>query len=298
MLQFGRDYELVIANAKTGEAVVITPPLQIEFDIQKFIDNRKKINEGTIKVYNLTKETRALFESHKYPQVRLSCGYQGTEERGLIFFGQAVSVTTDLSGGDIVTTFVVGESFIQLHNIIEPLTIPAGKTVGDVVKAVVSQMQHVVVDKLHGENVKKKLLSAYPIEGTPKQVLDNLASTYRIQWRCDKNSLSTRDDGGSYQTPEMTVLQLDSSSGLIGIPAYMDKTVGKADNDGTGLQGTSFNALLNPNLTVGNLVSLSSSTTTVNGIYQVRHVKYKGNFRGTDWYMYAECDEIKKNGNT
>lgn len=298
MTQFGRRYELIVSNPKTGEAVVIEPPLQIEFDLEKQIDNRKKINDGLIRVYNLSKETRAKFEGIKYPQVILKCGYVGTETLATVFTGQAVSISSNMSeSGEIVTSFVVGETFIQLHDILEPQTIPAGKTVGDVIKAVVANMQNVSLGTLTGVGVKKQLVSGYPIVGTPKQVFDTLAKSYRLQWRCDKNLVSVRDDGGTFQSPEMEVFEFDNQTGLIGIPSYMDKTVGKAEEDGTGLLGAEFKALINPLVTVGDLVKLSSTATQLNGVYQIRYLRFKGNFRGADWFMMAECDEIKRNGN-
>lgn len=298
MRQIGRDYRLVIGNPKTGEALEIAPPLHVEFTVKKYIDNRNNLNQATFRIYNLSKNSRTFFENTQYAQIVFSCGYVEAKNLAVIFKGQAVSVSTEYEGGDLVTVITAGESFIQLHNVIESETIAAGKTVADVVRAVVAKMQNVSLGSMAGEAILKKLPNGYPIEGTPREVLNALAKDLYIQWRCDKGVLSIRDNGGSFKTPDMQVFSLDRLTGLLGIPSYIDKRVGKVDKDATGLPGVEFVALLNPTVSTADIVQLRSESSQINGEYQIRELEFKGSFRGNTWTMRAECDELRKrNGN-
>lgn len=292
--QLGREYELIIGDPLSKTALLIEPPMEIRFRIEKHIYNNRKLNTATFEILNLSQQTRKTFENIKYPQVIFSCGYRGVGNLGLVFSGQAVSVSSEKTAQGIVTKLNCAESFVQLHNVLDSFTVPAGKTVRDVILEVASKMQNTAIGQLSGDNIETKLASGYPAEGTAKEILNELSKAHSLQWRVDKNTLYVRDDGGTYKSKEQEVYLITPESGLLNIPSYQNKKAGKTESDETGLDGIEFTALLNPAVTAGSFVEINSGITDIQGVYQVRDITYEGSFREREWYIKAECDEIKK----
>lgn len=310
-LQRERTYKLVIGDINTGEAVEILPPLNIRFDIEKNIDNTGNLNNATFEIYNLSVNTRTRFERLKYPYVRFECGYKDVDNSAVIFIGNATSISTYENGGDVITSIQAGEAFIQLHSVIKPFTVPAGRPLADIVSGVVKQMQNIavgtistnmqnslskplIVNNIKKQALEKNITSAYPVEGTPFQIFNQLADEQNIQWRVDRDKVYFRNKGGVFSSPAQEVFLLSQDTGLVGIPTYISKRSGVVDSNGAGMQGVSLKTLLNPNIFPESLVAIASKDTQINGTYIVRKQKFKGEYSGNDWYIEMDAYEVKE----
>ena len=79
--RFQRTYKLLIGKkGQDKNAIVIEPPFRLSFDIEKTVES--KPNENTIKVYNLSENTRKAIEK---PDLRcvLYAGYEQITPRYL-----------------------------------------------------------------------------------------------------------------------------------------------------------------------------------------------------------------------
>lgn len=308
-LQLERDYRLVIGDSFTGEAVEILPPLNISFKIEKHIDNSSKLNVGKFTIFNLSKETRARFENMKYPSVEFQCGYKQGEGLQTIFIGQATSFTSEMKGADIQTNVEACEAFLQLHSVIDSFTAPQNTSVGAVLLRIHSQMEDIalgtvstnfkdalgttIIKKGYSKKVlDKKMAAAYPAEGTPFRLFKSLCKDHGLQWRIDKNTLYFRNSTGDFESPAQDVVNISERTGLIGMPSYKEFTAGGSLKKLTGLPGVTVCALINPAVSVGSIIDVSSTTTQINGFYFIRHIEYVGEYRGNKWYMDIEADEV------
>ncbi len=310
-LQRERTYKLTIGDLATGEAVEILPPLNIRFDIEKNIDNTGNLNNANFEVYNLSINTRTKFERIKYPYIRFECGYKDIDNSATIFIGNATSISSSERGGDVITKIQAGEAFIQLHSVLKPFTVPSGRPLAEVVQGVVNQMQNIALGTISTDmqsslgkplllqNTKKQALeekttSAYPVDGTPFQVFNQLADEQNIQWRIDRNKVYFRNKGGAFSSPSQEVFLLSEDTGLIGLPAYISKRSGVVDSNSAGMLGVSITALLNPNIFPESLIAIKSKDTQIDGTYLVRRQKFKGEYAGNDWYIEMDAYEVKR----
>lgn len=313
LYQNDRNYRLVIGDQNSGNAVVITPPLQLRFVIEKRLDNTGNINNATFEITNLSEETRTKFENIKYPYVAFECGYVNADNMAVVFIGHATSVSTARRGAEIVTRIEAGEGFRQLHSVLESFTVPQGKAAEEIVEKVVSQMEGIslgtlatnlanqkISKPLEEKKLSQKILStrlntAYPVEGTPFQVFNRLSKEQDIQWRLDRNKLYFRNRGGDFTSPEQTVFTISAEFGMVGLPTYLHRKAGSRDTDSMGLVGVSVQSLINPAIFPGSLIAVRSDVTQISGVFLVRNLTLRGDFYGTEWYANIEAGEVSKN---
>lgn len=292
MLQYKRDYSLYIGYGGTNQGILVKG-LQLQFEVNKVIGNQNRLNESIIKVYNLTQEQSSALQDYQV-SIRLLVGYEGTGLKELCL-GNSTKVQTEKSGPDRITTITVGEAFSLLNNASVFGTIPAGKTVGDAIKEIAGQAG-LTIGTLAGEAVNTKVLWGMPLEGTPKQQLDEIAASYRLDYSVNGNKLSVRDAGGFLKKNKDTAYVLNEETGILDIPYFESWNEGKKKKDKTRVDGVFIKALLNPDILPGDLVHLKRSASQEgeikNGFYVVRTAKYSGDFEGNNWEMEMKCDNV------
>lgn len=290
--QFDRDYSLYIGwKDEQKNHGVLVKDLQCEFSINKIFDTRLKPGTSTIKVYNLNVEqTRALQE--KEVTVRLLVGYRGALKE--LCLGQVLDVSTKKEGVDRITEFVVGEGHSLLNNTHVVGTIPAGKTIRDVITAVATQAG-LVLGKFTGNRINTTTLWGYPLEGTVKQQLDEICASYSLSYNINGGVLSVSDRDGT-DSETKTAVVFNQSNGLLSIPFVEAWNEGRKKKDRKRVKGISFVALINGNVKPGSIIKMDrpkeQEGEVPNGWYYVVEVDYKGNFRGTDWTMTVKCERI------
>ena len=287
MLFRNRKYVLVVGDRRSGVAKEITD-LQITFTVENSINNKDKSNKAQLTIINLNEDTIKLLDSD-YISVILSCGY---EDVGLdtILVGNATEVRTVKQGTDRITTINVSETYENLNAVKIHTTTPPNNTVRSVLETVRQQMPDVVRGVYKGTGVQTNLPYGFPINGTPKQTLDALARTYRLQWQVKNQVLYVADEGQAYVSDKTQAVKFSAQSGLIEQPFIKMVTEGKSKKDKTRRRSLEFKALLNPFVKAGDVVYIESENNT--GFYKVREIKYTGDYRGTPWYISCDCDVI------
>lgn len=267
-MQYGAIYSLTVADSVTGKGWEIND-LNVSFDVTKTSDSAaSQSSHATIRVWNLSKDKQVVLEKGK-AQVILKVGYQPT---GLVFLfsGESVNVQTRKEGPDVVTEFKVTPSFTELSTTRISQTIPAGKTVKDVIDAVVKQVPNIKKTTAQGEYLSKVLPDGYSMLGSPYSILNELSKTYKIEWTIDANTLYVSDVGKSWELKPDKAYVINQGTGLIGRPYSSTDEV--AQN--TSSKGITFQCLLNPRIKAGGLIKLEYEGLT--GFYKVDSLKHSG----------------------
>lgn len=287
MLQRQRIYELILGDAKTKDAVKITD-LHVSFDITKSSDNKRKANNATIEIYNLSNDTLKKLET-QYLSAVISCGYV---ETGLttLFVGQVTNVTTRRSGADKITRLDFGEGYIELNHPKVKGIIPAGESVEKAIEEVRKQMPGVSKGAYAGVNKDSVCLFGYPLSGNPRQILNEICETYRLEYRIDRGSLYVSDEAGLTDRSLSQAFVLSKDSGMIDIPYSTSESGTKLGKDKTRRKGVQVKALLNGRIIPGSPIKIESELIT--GWYKVVNARYYGGFNDNDWYIECFCEEI------
>lgn len=290
--QFDRDYSLYIGWENDGaETGILVKDLHCEFSVKKVYDTRLKVSTSTIKIYNLSEAQTSRLQQ-RLVTVRLLAGYKDNIKE--ICFGNVVEIHTEKEGVDRVTEIVVGEAFGILNNTSVEGTVPAGKTIGDVIKEI-SKQAGLVVGRFIGRNKDKTVLWGYPLEGTVKQQLDEISMSYAISYNINGGVISIKDSE-QVDTNTNQAVVLNQATGLLSIPYVEAWNEGRKKKDKKRVTGISFTALLNGNVKPGSIVRLDRPEEQVgevpNGWYYVVEAEYKGSFRGSDWNMDIKCERI------
>lgn len=297
--QYDRMYELVLGDYKTGKGIKITD-LQLTFDISKSVDNTKKANSASIEVYNLSPQSLKMLETD-FLACSFSVGYRGLPEADgtrkpidlkRLVTGNVVEFKTAKQGTDIVTQIIMGEGYTDLNHKYLTQTIPRGKTLKDVLEEIRKQMPGVERGVFTGTNINNQVIHGYPLTGTPRQMLNEIARTYRIEWRVDNKALYVNDASGVIYKGNASAYVLNEKSGLIDIPYYTSLEGKKEKSDKTKRDGIQFTALLNPEIKPGEIIRVESKNVT--GYYRVVDARYTGDYRGQFWYVEGTASILKQ----
>jgi hypothetical protein len=283
---FGKIVELYIGNNITYTQVGISD-LKIEFDIEK--TNTIAPNSATIKIYNLSENSRGLISNIKKPQdawVLLRAGYQDEQGAQDIYKGNIIRITNQKEPPNIITTIETQDGIYQ-SNIRLSLGYPSGTPIKRIINDIAKQM-NVTIDS-GSINFPKNRTFRFSIIGRAEDALTRLCAKLNYEW-CIVNGkikFTKKGDGDIGKT-----LKLDYTSGLIGSPVKVQDAVPDNDkmNANTGsfqvlatqkgnytltLQGWEVTSLLQPTIEPKSKIIVSSEDMD-EGVYIVEKVQHKG----------------------
>lgn len=289
ILQRDRKYNLIITQS-AGAKVEINN-LHIEFDVTKYADNKKKPNKARISIYNLPAEYQRYVEV-PFVECALEVGYLTTGVQQL-FSGQVTIAGTRKQGADIVTTLELDSLFTQINHKIVSKTVAPGRSVQEVIMAVAASVPEVKKSVFSGDSIKNKVIDGYPMMGTPKQILTELAYAYNFEWQIDGQTLYINDIGGSFTQNKRDVVLISETTGLIERPYYdnIERARGKGDKRKKARRGVELSILLNPAVTAGSTIKIDYGDFS--GYYKVEAITSSGSFYGNEWTSKLKCSTIK-----
>ncbi len=287
MIQKDRIYALTIGDYKNGNGIRITE-LQVRFNVSKSADQKRKPAGATIEVYNLSKSSIQLL-NRDYVEAKLEVGYVSTGLHTIVS-GNVKEVSTRDRGVDMVTTILIGEAYSDLQQTRTGGTLPAGRTGEDLLEMVRGTMPGVAKGAYTGQGVKKTLPYGYPLNGSPKEVLDAFCEANQLEWRVDNGALYVTDEAGLVNKNKALAPIISPSTGLVGIPFRRTEKGKKAKDSKTRRSGVQFNALLKPELVPGALIYLES--VDIKGWYKITDIQMQGDYRGNDWYSSCFCSLV------
>lgn len=316
-VQWKRSYLLSFKNPENGNLITIRD-LRIQFEIDLYVDNRTNTNKGNVSVYNLKDETLSLIDT-RFGTLSLDAGYEGNLKN--IITADVINIKTTKQGSDKVTVFELVPGFVNTGIKRIGITFPESISLKAVVEQVAKDLQLAVPPATKGDWTSIKCTYGYTAMGTGKQILDDLAKTYAIEWNIQDGKLIVTDRYKSNDTTE-TAFVLDKYSGLLDIPFIdseeISKSVGQAvdkedelfvsqkqlkpKKDGTPRMSKKANyrrwgirakALLNPAVRPNSLFKVVTEDGRFNDYYRVRTVSFKGDTRGNEWFMELYGDSVE-----
>jgi hypothetical protein len=271
--QINRDYELVLGDTGSADALVITPPMSLKFNISKSSTNVHKNDSGEIEIMNLPDDALKVL-SGDYPAAILKVGYKG-QQLVTILSGEVISVSTRKQGTEKVTQILIGSGYVALNH--------------DTIETLQKEMKGISKGVFSGFNINNTVLYGYSMSGTARQVLDNICASYNLAYTIDNNTLNVFDKNGSRDENYTLAPLINETSGLIDLPYETRVDVGKAKKSLDNKGGVHFQCLLNPSLIPGSIVRIESKT--INGWYILSDIRHYGGNRENDWYSDCKCVE-------
>jgi hypothetical protein len=270
---YDRIYRLLVGKKGESKGLEITE-LRIQFEIAKTA--KKNPNKGSIKIYNLKKDTREELEK---PDTRclLYAGYKDDAGALLIFNGAVTHAWSKFELPDIITEFELGDGAAEMRDTTISVGYDKGIKSTQILNDVSKQMGTPLV--LPSDAPERSWENGLSYYGSARTLLDKVTKGTGLEWSIQNGDLQVIKNG-MVTTRQGIVISADS--GLIGSPERERKT-----KDGTTKtkkqkgsdpvkhhDGWSVKCLLLPQLNPGDRVKLESRQ--VNGIFRVQELKHHG----------------------
>ena len=268
--RFMRDYELII-KTNTGEAIIVRPPIRIQFDSVKSVDGG--LNSCRVRIYNLSKDKRKKLvkedtDTTNKLEFLLKAGYNKIET---LFKGFILECFSEKSGADIVTTAVSMDGLVDAQGSYTSTTVKKG----DAINVILKDMP----------NTTRARISDRPVVNRAKVLVGNSLKLVENNLKDDETYYI--DEGKLYIIKQNEVVSdiiplVNASTGLLNTPTKKKYEV-------------TFNTLLNPTIRIGCQVKLESIyAENLNGTYKVLTITYRGDSMGTDWSQEVICIRLNE----
>lgn len=289
IIQRNRVYELIIGDYKTGNGLLVKD-LQVTFDISKSTNNKNRTNSASIEVYNLSEESLKVLDTD-YPAAVFSAGYLDTGGVKRLFSGQVINVSTRKSGTDIVTQITMGSGYTELNHETLSDVVPPGNNVQDAIE----KLRKVIgADRgvYNGTNLNNEIIYGYPLSGTPKEMLDELAEKYQLDWQLDDGVLYVHDNDRAATEQFQLAYVISPFTGLIERPYRVSGDKRRSKKDKVKKPGVQIKILLNPEIKAGDIIRIEEGL--LKGWYKVDSLRHTGSWRGENWYTEIKGSSLEK----
>lgn len=289
ILQRNRQYSLTVGDYKTGNGLLIED-LQVTFDISKSTNNKNRTNSATIEVYNLSEESLKVLDTD-YPAAVFEAGYLDTGGPKRLFAGQVTNVSTRKSGTDIVTQITMGSGYTELNHETLNDVVPPGNNVQDAIEKL---RKAIGADRgvYNGTNLNNEIIYGYPLSGTPKEMLDELAEKYQLDWQLDDGVLYVHDNDRAATEQFQLAYVISPFTGLIERPYRVSGDKRRSKKDKVKKPGVQLKILLNPEIKAGDIIQIEEGL--LKGWYKVDSIRHTGSWRGDNWYTEIKGSSLEK----
>jgi hypothetical protein len=278
---FDRHYELIIgepnligATGELNQSVKITGN-NFRFSIKK--TNDSTLNEMDLTVYNLSKETIAIFDK-KDIRVELKVWYS-TNPPVTLFAGEKTHCQTKRVVENIETNILASEGYLASREGRVQIAFPKLTNVEEIIKKVMQ-------DGLGGSPVfsegakgliKKVYDNGFSATGSAKVVLDKVCSSNGLTWDLGLNVFPINGN--------------TDRKAIVLYPWHIKNSPEKVSQESRKLKedlnapketGLRVTTTLNPLLLAGDLVKLEG-TFNSDGTYLIETVSHSGEYEGEEW---------------
>lgn len=259
-MRFERNYQLTIV-AEGGRAVVIEPPINIVFSVEKNTDS--DLNKATIEVYNLRESNRLSLvrdsdDSFRLPVV-LKVGYGDTLQT--IFQGSVHRGTNKREGADFISRLECLDGGDDYLNSFTSRSVRGRDTILDVV------LQDMA-------NTGRGTITPRTAIKRPRILFGNSAEILRETLDPDEEMFIDNEQMNIVRKKQAKagyVPVASASTGLTNTPEREEKRV-------------TFDTILNPSIVLAGQVSIDSETAPhLNDVYKVVALSHQGEYDGAVW---------------
>lgn len=289
LIQRNRVYRLIIGDFQTGDGLEITD-LQVQFDISKSTDNKKRTNSASIEVTNMSLDHIKLLDTD-YPAAVFEAGYLDTGGPKRLFSGQVTHVTTRKAGTDRVTQIQMGTGYTELNHQVLSEYVPEGQPPRAAAERLI---QSIGADRgvFNGTNLNNPLIYGYPLSGTPKEMLDEICEKYACNWQLDDGVVYIHDnDRGNTENFQQAYV-ISKYTGLIESAYRVSGDRQRSKKDKVKKPGVQMKILLNSDIRAGDIIRLED--TLITGWFKVESLRHSGGWRSPHWYTEIKATSLEK----
>lgn len=283
-MSFNHKYELIVSETNESglNQALLIDQLQVEFDISK--DTSSKMNESTIRVFNLSESSRNLIKSYEKNNgfVKLSAGYEDTGISQL-FVGNIIRLTSYKQGTDIVTEITCSDGYASVKDSITNRRFPEKVSLRTIITTIGSEDMGLSIGELIGKNLDKTYERGVTVEGNSYNHIKKVATEHKLELSIQNNTLTVIPTQG---TSQRSAINLSPATGIIGSPQFEGQKAGETTDTKNPKSGIKLNHILIPAVFPGRIINVESKFAS--GSYKVEKVGHKGSFRGDEWQTSIE----------
>jgi len=289
--QTNRVYQLIVGDSRSDDAFEIQNDLQVQFDISKSTDNKKRTNSAAIEITNLNPDQLKLLDTD-YTAAALSVGYRDTGTFKRIFGGQVTHVSTRKNGTDLVTQLQLGSGYTELNDETLNDIVPPGSTVKEVAETLRKALPGVSRGVYNGTNLNNEILYGYPLMGSPKEMLDELADKYALDWQVDDDVLYVKNNDRANNENFNEAYVISAYTGLLENAYRVSGDRKRSKKDKAKKPGIQMKILLNPDINAGDIIRLED--TYITGWFRVDSLRHRGGYRSREWVTEIKASYLEK----
>lgn len=258
-MKFGRTYELTLElDPGTSEAVVIRPPLTLQFNIVR--NTLASMNTANLTVLNLTEKTRRKifhdrYDTKTYRRVVLKAGYG--DNAPIVFRGQIRMANSVRQRTDWMTNIECFDGGDAVLNGFSSRTFPANTEKKDIIKTMMADMPHLVGFQIG--DLTDKTSRGMPVAGNTWEQINGMLSEDEHAFIDQERAIVKKHN--ECLKGEIAVIKADT--GLLETPRRQDARL-------------DVKVLFEPSVAIGQIIELQSAETVYNGQYEVLGFTHAG----------------------
>lgn len=244
-----RNYVLTVQTNDPGHFFInITLPFTIEFDVRRA--DLSSLNVAKIRIYNLNQQTRNrllkdVWDFNVDRQILLQAGYGDGTNFPVIFAGNVQRCFSVREGVDFITEIEAFDGgFVSVNGVINPpITLTSGTNQRKAILAIINALTKYGLQRGAVGTFSKVLKKDTPFGGPGLEILNQLSEGGSF---VDNKKINCLKDSECIRTSLVPLINADT--GLLGTPTREQTKL-------------SLDMLFEPNIVVGQLVNLQSSTS-------------------------------------
>lgn len=302
--QWIRKFGLFVVNANNA---LDLSDMHVRFETQSA--DFETPNNGTIRVYNLSRNTIQFIQKGEFSTVVLNAGYENGNY-GVIFQGTIKQFRIGKeTNTDTYLDILAADGDIGYNTGFVNTTVAKGTTLNDSVKAAADAMPQTEIPDLNIDPQHIPTIRGQALFGMPRLVMRNIATTLDKSWSI-QNGQIIFNNNKTYDPNN--VVEINAGTGLIGVPEQV--------ND-----GIRITCLLNSRLRIGTSVKINNDTInqlieqnpnnapvpynqrvglyslaplSKNAIYKIIVIEHVGDTRGNNWYSNIIALDVDQSANS
>lgn len=167
-----------------------------------------------------------------------------------------------------------------------------GQTVKDVAEAIRKNLPGVSRGVYNGTNLNNEIIYGYPLMGTPKEMLDELAEKYALDTQIDDGVLYVHNNDRAATENFNQAYVISKYTGLVDTAYRVSGDKRRSAKDKAKKPGIQMKILLNPDIKAGDIIYLED--TLITGWMKVDSLRHYGGWRSLGWYTDIKASSLEK----
>lgn len=254
-MKFGRNYRLTV-ELEDGEAVVIEPPITVEFNVMRATN--ASINTGTFQIYNLSETRREgifqdRFNTLNRKKIIFEAGY---DKLVTIFQGDIYQADSSRNGSNIVTSIQARDGFGDIRNSQVSETFPAGISIKEILQNLIGGFENVT-------------------QGTISEFSETLPRPVAVDG--NRFALINKYSGGLAYVDLNKVNVIKNEDAVEGVLPFFNAETGLLETPTREGASLTIKTLFEPSVVMSQLIGFESNIfKKYNGQYKVIGVQHQG----------------------